>query len=74
MPFLSESRRMSSMPKRIDPKLEVRDVRLGDGSPGGVPDDDCRGVGGGQAGRCREESLRRWAAQAEIDGGQRQAA
>ena len=46
-----ESRRMSSMPKKIDPELKARAVRLVHEHRGGVPVADRRGGGGGQAAR-----------------------
>src|SRR5664280_1649232 len=72
MPLLFESRRMSSMPKMIDPELKVRAVRLVSEHRGeyatltAASQAVVKQVGAGT------ESVRRWVVQAEIDAGHRE--
>ena len=71
MPLLFESGRMSSMPKKIDPALRDRAVRLVTehqqeySSLTAASEAVARQLGVGK------ESVRRWVVQAQIDGGQR---
>src|SRR3954453_10936206 len=72
MPLLFESRRMSTMPKKIDDELKARAVRLVQDHRGESSSlTAAAGVVAKQLG-VGKESVRRWALQAEIDGGRRQ--
>jgi transposase len=72
MPLLFESRRMSSMPKKIDPAVKERCVRqvlehlTEYSSLTAAAEVVARREGLGK------ETVRRWVIQAQVDGGQRQ--
>jgi transposase len=72
MPLLFESRRMSTMPKRIDPELKARAVRLVMEHRAEYPTTTAAVLAVAKQVGVGKESLRRWVNQAEIDGGQRQ--
>jgi|SRR5687767_3930270 transposase len=61
---------MHVMPKKLDPELGARAVRLMLWHRAEYPTKYRGGAGGFQAGRGRQKSLWRWVAQAEIDGGE----
>src|SRR5450830_222523 len=74
MPLSSEFRRMSIMPKKIDPELKARAVRLVSEHVGEYPSlTAASGVVAKQLG-VGKESVRRWVVQAQVDDGQRQGA
>ena len=58
------------MPKKLDPELGPRAVRLMLSHRAEYLTKYRGGAGGVQAGRGRQKSLWRWVAQAEIDGGE----
>jgi transposase len=70
MPLLFESRRMCSMPKKIDVELKARAVRLVSKHRGEYPNLAAAAAVAKQVGVGRE-SVRRWVIQAEIDAGHR---
>src|SRR5690606_2086945 len=71
MPLLFESRRMSTMPKKIDPELRARAVRLvRDHQQEYASPTEAMAAVAKQLGVARE-SVRRWVAQAEVDAGTR---
>jgi transposase len=61
---------MHVMPKKVDPELRARAVRLVMWHRAEYPTKNRGGADGVQAGRGRQKSLWRWVAQAEIDGGE----
>src|SRR4051794_12735673 len=73
MPLLFESRRMSTMPKKIDEELKARAVRLVNDHRGEYSLTAAAAVVARQLG-VGKESVRRWVIQAQVDGGQRQGA
>src|SRR3954453_9957778 len=74
MPLLFESRRMSTMPKKIDDELKARAVRLVRDHRGEYASLTAAAAVVAKQLGVGKESVRRWALQAEIDGGHRQGA
>src|SRR5665647_1213113 len=72
MPLLFESRRMSSMPKMIDPGLKARAVRLVSEHRGEYPTLTAASQAVAKQVGVGKESVRRWVIQAEIDAGHRE--
>jgi transposase len=72
MPLLFESRRMCAMPKKIDDELKARAVRLVSEHRGEYPNVTAACAAVARQLGIGKESVRRWVAQAEIDGGVRQ--
>jgi transposase len=71
MPLLFESGRMNSMPKKIDPALRERAVRLVLEHRAEYPTATAAVQAVAKQVGVGTESLRRWVAQAEVDSGQR---
>jgi transposase len=71
MPLVFESRRMSSMPKKIDPELKARAVRLVLELRGEYPTLTAASQAVAKQVGVGKESVRRWVIQAEIDAGHR---
>lgn len=71
MPLLFESGRMGSMPKRIDPQLRARCVRLVREHQQEYPTQTAAVIAVARQEGVSKESVRRWLAQAEIDDGSR---
>jgi hypothetical protein len=74
MPLLFESRRMSSMPKMIDPELKARAVRLVNDHQGEYSSLTAAAPVVAKQLGVGKESVRRWVIQSQVDGGQRQGA
>jgi transposase len=72
MPLLFESRRMSSMPKMIDPEPKARAVRLVSEHRGEYPTLTAASQAVAKQVGVGKESVRRWMIQAEIDAGHRE--
>jgi transposase len=72
MPLLFESRRMCTMPKRIDEQLKARAVRLVSEHRGEYPTVTAACAAVARQLGVGKESVRRWVVQAEVDDGQRQ--
>src|SRR5699024_343982 len=71
MPLLFESGRMVSMPKKIDPELRARCVRLVRDHQQEYPTQTVAVTAVSRQEGVSRESVRRWLAQAEIDEGTR---
>src|SRR3954451_211103 len=71
MPLLFESRRMCTMPKKIDDELKARAVRLVNDHRGEYSSLTAAAAVVAKQLGVGKESVRRWALQADIDGGQR---
>jgi len=71
MPLLFESRRMCTMPKKIDDELRARAVRLVQDHLGEYSSLTAAAVVVAKQLGVGKESVRRWVIQAEVDGGQR---
>jgi transposase-like protein len=71
MPLLFESRRMCSMPKKIDVELKARAVRLVVEHRGEYPNLTAAAAAVAKQVGVGKESVRRWVIQAEIDAGTR---
>lgn len=71
MPLLFESRRMSTMPKKIDDELKARAVRLVQDHRGQYSSLTAASAVVAKQLGVGKESVRRWALQAEIDDGRR---
>jgi transposase-like protein len=71
MPLLFESGRMNSMPKKIDPALRERAVRLVLEHRSEYPTTTAAVLAVSKQVGVGKESLRRWVAQAEVDAGDR---
>ena len=65
---------MSIMPKKIDPELKARAVRLVSEHVGGYPSLTAASVVVARQLGVGKESVRRWVVQAQVDDGQRQGA
>jgi transposase-like protein len=74
MPLLFESRRMSTMPKKIDDELKARAVRLVNEHRGEYSSLTAAAAVVAKQLGVGKESVRRWVIQSQIDGGQRQGA
>lgn len=71
MPLLFESGRLNSMPKKIDPALKERAVRLVLEHRGEYPTTTAAVAAVSKQVGVGKESLRRWVAQADVDAGDR---
>ena len=71
MPLLFESERMDSMPKKIDPQLRARCVRLVREHLQEYPTLTAAVTAVARQEGVSRESVRRWLAQAEVDDGTR---
>src|SRR5665648_124054 len=71
MPLLFESRRMSTMPKKIDPELKARAVRLVSEHIGEYPSLTAASAAVARQLGVGKESVRRWVLQAQVDHGAR---
>jgi len=74
MPLLFKSRRMSTMPKKIDEELKARAVRLVSDHVGEYPSLTAASAAVAKQLGVGRESVRRWVVQDQVDGGQRQGA
>src|SRR5665647_3955030 len=74
MPLLFESRRMSTMPKKIDPELKARAVRLVSDHIGEYPSLTAASAVVAKQLGVGKESVRLWVIQAQVDDGARQGA
>src|SRR3954454_4703967 len=74
MPLLFESRRMSSMPKKIDEELKARAVRLVNDHRGEYASLTAASAVVAKQLGVGKESVRRWVVQSQVDGGHRQGA
>src|SRR5680860_637685 len=72
MPLSSESRRMSAMPKKIDPELKARALRLVSEHLSEYPSLTAASAAVAKQLGVGKESVRRWVVQEQVDGGQRQ--
>ncbi|AXH97373.1 transposase [Ornithinimicrobium avium] len=71
MPLLFESRRMSTMPKKIDPELKARAVRLVTEHLSEYPSLTAASAAVAKQLGVGRESVRRWVIQAQVDAGGR---
>src|SRR5665648_762218 len=71
MPLLFESRRMSTMPKKIDPELKARAVRLVSEHIGQYPSLTAASAAVARQLGVGKESVRRWVVHAQADHGAR---
>jgi len=71
MPLLFESRRMSTMPKKIDEELKARAVRLVNDHQGEYSSLTAAAAVVAKQLGVGKESVRRWVIQSQVDGGQR---
>jgi len=71
MPLLFESRRMSSMPKKIDPAVKARCVRQVLDHLAEYPSMTAAAEAVARREGLGKETVRRWAVQAQVDAGQR---
>ena len=71
MPLLFKSERMDSMPKKIDPQLRARCVRLVREHQQEYPSQFAAVVAVARQEGVSKESVRRWLAQADVDDGTR---
>jgi transposase len=71
MPLLFESRRMSTMPKKIDEELRARAVRLVNDHLGEYQNMTAACAAVAKQVGVGKESVRRWVVQDQVDGGQR---
>ena len=71
MPLLFESERMNSMPKKIDPQLRARCVRLVREHQQEYPTLTAAVTAVARQEGVSKESVRRWLAQADVDDGTR---
>src|SRR5450756_809913 len=71
MPLSSEFRRMSIMPKKIDPELKARAVRLVSEHVGEYPSLTAASVVVARQLGVGKESVRRWVVQSRVDQGGR---
>jgi len=71
MPLLFESRRMSTMPKKIDDELKARAVRLVSDHLGEYSSLTAAAAVVAKQLGVGKESVRRWVIQSQVDGGQR---
>lgn len=71
MPLLFESGRMDSMPKKIDPALRERAVRLVTEHQQEYPSLTAAATAVAQQLGVGKETVRRWVIQAQVDAGQR---
>ena len=69
MPLLFKSERMDSMPKKIDPQLRARCVRLVREHQQEYPSQFAAVVAVARQEGVSKESVRRWLAQADVDDG-----
>src|SRR3546814_7071188 len=74
MTLLFESRRMSTMPKKIDEELKARAVRLVNDHQGEYSSLTAAAAVVAKQLGVGKESVRRWVIQSQVDGGQRQGA
>jgi transposase len=74
MPLLFESRRMSTMPMKIDEELKARAVRLVNDHQGEYSSLTAAAAVVARQLGVGKESVRRWVIQSQVDGGQRQGA
>lgn len=74
MPLLFESRGMSTMPKKVDAELKVRAIRLVNDHQGEYASLTAAAAAVAKQLGVGKESVRRWAIQSQVDGGQRQGA
>jgi transposase len=72
MPLLFESRRMSTMPKKIDDELKARAVRLVNDHQGEYSSLTAAAAVVAKQLGVGKESVRRWVIQSQVDDGQRQ--
>src|SRR3954466_14927340 len=72
MPLLFESRRMSTMPKKIDEELKARAVRLVNDHQGEYSSLTAAAAVVAKQLGVGKESVRRWVIQSQVDAGQRQ--
>src|SRR3954463_3064997 len=71
MPLLFESRRMCTMPRKIDDELKARAVRLVNDHQGEYSSLTAAAAVVAKQLGIGKESVRRWVVQSQVDGGQR---
>src|SRR3954470_3334917 len=74
MPLLFESRRMCTMPRKIDEELKARAVRLVSDHQGEYSSLTAAAAVVAKQLGVGKESVRRWVIQSQVDGGQRRGA